>query len=430
MPRLLSLNNYHYRRGGADALFLEHDRIFRGLGWDTACFSMRHPSNEASPWNEHFAEELEFGRDYPPARKLLMASRVIYSFEARGKLAKLLDQWRPDVAHAHNIYHHLSPSVLDALRARDVPTVLTAHDLKLACPAYKMLNRTGVCERCRGGNLLHVVRHRCVHGSVGVSALVMVESAVHRWLGLYRRNLAYVATPSRFFSTKLAEWGWPAERLRHIPNFVRASDYEPRYEPGEYALYFGRLSAEKGLGTLIEAAAQVGVPLRIAGTGPLEQQFRAQAASCPNVRFEGYVAGEALSELVRGSRVVVLPSEWYENAPMSVLESYALGKPVIGARIGGIPELIAEEETGFLFQSGDRDQLAARLRQLTDAPDHRLAELGRTARELVSREFTEQRYVESMLALYSDLGVSVASSKGFAGGEGRTCSGAANALRG
>lgn len=407
MPRLLSLNNYHYRRGGADALFLEHDRIFQGLGWDTACFSMRHPSNEPSPWDAHFAEELEFGHDYSPTRKLLMASRVIYSFEARRKIARLLDQWRPDVAHAHNIYHHLSPSVLDALRARGIPTVLTAHDLKLACPAYKMLNRNGVCERCRGGNLTHVVRHRCVHDSLSVSALVMVESALHRSLGLYRRNLDCVATPSRFFATKLAEWGWPAERLRHVPNFVRANQYQPRFEPGDYALYFGRLSAEKGLGTLIDAAAQAGVSLRIAGTGPLERQFKRQAADVPNVRFEGYVAGEALHELVRAARVVVLPSEWYENAPMSVLESYALGKPVLGARIGGIPELIVEGQTGLLFPSGDRDQLAERLRQLWQMSEQTLAELGRAARERVCRQFTEQHYVESMLALYSSLGVRI-----------------------
>lgn len=408
MPRLLSLNNYHYRRGGADAMHLEHERIFERLGWETASFAMQHPHNEPSPWSEHFAEELELGQDYPAGRKLVMAGRVIYSFEARRKLGRLLDQWRPDVAHAHNIYHHLSPSVLDALRVRGVPTVLTAHDLKLACPAYKMLNDTGVCERCRGGNLLHLVRHRCIHGSLPVSALVMMESAVHRVLGLYRRNLACVVAPSRFFCAKLAEWGWPQERLRHVPNFVRAELYSPGYEPGDYALYFGRLAPEKGIATLIDAAARAGVALRIAGTGPIEEALRARAKRLGNVRFEGYVAGQALHDLVRGARVVVLPAEWYENAPLSVLEAYALGKPVIGARIGGIPELIQEGETGFLFPSGDGAALAELLATVAGLAPARLAAMGRSARALVARELTEQHYVDAMLGLYRDLGVALA----------------------
>jgi glycosyltransferase involved in cell wall biosynthesis len=407
MPRLLSLNNYHYRRGGADAMHLEHQRILARLGWETASFSMQHPDNEASPWEEHFADELEFGHDYPVHRKLVMASRVIYSFEARRKLGRLLDKWRPDIAHAHNIYHHLSPSVLDALRVRGIPAVLTAHDLKLACPAYKMLNNTGVCERCRGGNLTHVVRHRCVHDSLAISALVFVESAVHRLLGLYRRNLACVTTPSRFFRSKLAQWGWPEDRLRYIPNFVRSQQFVPEFEPGGYVLYFGRLAPEKGIGTLIEAAGESGVALRIAGSGPSEDTLRARASDFDNIRFEGYVAGEALHALIRRARVVVLPSEWYENAPVSVLEAYALGKPVIGARIGGIPELIEEDATGFLFASGDRHALAALLVEIDGLPASRLAEMGRHARARVIRDFSEQRYVEGMYQLYQDLGVAL-----------------------
>ena len=154
------------------------------------------------------------------------------------------------------------------LRERGIPAVMTAHDLKIACPAYKMFNQHGICERCKHGNLLNVAIHRCVHGSLALSTLIMLESGVHRLLRLYRDNLDRVIVPSKFYGQKLAEWGWPREQLVHIPNYIVADDYEPQYAPGRYFLYFGRLAPEKGVDTVVQAAARVGVHLRIAGTGP------------------------------------------------------------------------------------------------------------------------------------------------------------------
>ena len=247
MPkRLLSLNTYHYRRGGSDAVFFDHDELFRGAGWETAMFTMHHPKNEPSPWSEYFADELEFGHDYGLGQKMVMATKVIWSREAQQKLRRLLDKFRPDVAHAHCIYHHLSPSVLSLLHEQGIPTVMTAHDLKLACPAYKMLNSSGICEKCRGGNVLHVIANRCLHNSLSTSTLVAIESGIHKLLRLYRRNLDRIVVPSRFYEQKLIEWGWPAEMLVYIPNFIDANAYTPQYEPGSYYLYFGRLAPEKG----------------------------------------------------------------------------------------------------------------------------------------------------------------------------------------
>ena len=151
MPRLLSINTYHYRRGGSDVVYLDHARLMEEMGWSNAFFAMHHPDNLPTPWSRHFIDELEFGYSYTPWQKLVMASKVIWSFEAQRKLRALIDEYRPDIAHLHCIYHHHSPSILHTLSEAGVPAVLTAHDLKIACPAYKMLNRTGVCERCRDG---------------------------------------------------------------------------------------------------------------------------------------------------------------------------------------------------------------------------------------------------------------------------------------
>lgn len=407
MPkRLLSLNNYHYRRGGADMVFLEHDALFRNLGWETAVFAMHHPNNTPTPWDQYFADELELGGNYSFPKKLSMAGKVIYSLEARKKLTALLAKFKPDIAHAHNIYHHLSPSILSLLHENGIPTVMTAHDLKLACPAYKMLNSQGICERCKGGNILNLIKYRCIHNSLPISGLIAVESIVHRFFGLYRRNLDKIVTPSQFFRTKLIEWDWPEEKIAYIPNYVRADEYQPQYQPGIYFLYFGRLAQEKGVDTLIRAAAQAKVVLRIVGTGPDETKLKALAtAQGGNVEFLGYRTGENLKSLLRDARAIVLPSQWYENAPMSILEAYASGKIVIAAKIGGIPEMVLEGETGFLFESSNVDELANRLTLVSSLSDETIAQMGERARDYVSKTFTVDRYIDETLNLYRSLGI-------------------------
>jgi glycosyltransferase involved in cell wall biosynthesis len=410
VPRLLSLNTYHYRRGGSDVVFLEQEDMFRRLGWDTAVMAMHHPKNEPSPWSNFFVDEIEYGHEYGILDRLGMASKVIYSIEARRKLSALLDVFPADVAHAHCIYHHLSPSVLVELKRRGIPTILTAHDLKLACPSYKMLNRGGICEKCHNGNLLNVVTNRCIRDSLPISALIMVESAVHKVLGLYKNNLDSVVVPSLFYKQKLMEWGWSENKLTYIPNYVDTSAHTPHYKPGDYFFYFGRLAIEKGLGTLITAAALAKVKLRIAGTGPEGSYLKALAEEVGgDIEFLGFVSGEALWKWVREARAIVLPSQWYENSPMSVLEAYACGKPVIGSRIGGIPEMLLEGETGQLFESGNVTELAGVLRQFSDMSDSVVAQMGKTARDYVSRTFTAQRYLNEMLALYAGIGVHVGS---------------------
>ncbi|MEQ1601764.1 MAG: glycosyltransferase family 4 protein [Methylophilaceae bacterium] len=406
MTNLLSINNYHYRRGGSDVVYLEHAELMESQGFSNAFFSMHHPKNFPTPWSEYFIDEIEFGHAYSLADKLSMASKVVYSFEAQRKLKRLIQDFQPDVAHLHCIYHHLSPAILPVLKAAGIPTVMTAHDLKIACPAYKMLNSQGICERCNHGSVLNVIKHRCVKDSLAASVIVAVESGLHRYLDTYRKHLDRVAVPSRFFLEKFVEWGWPREKLIYIPNYVDVSKFEPLYQPGNYLLYFGRLAPEKGVGTLIRAAAKAGVPLKIVGTGPVEAEVKAISAQVGGeADFLGYRTGNELHDLVRGARAVVLPSEWYENAPMSVLESYALGKPVIGARIGGIPEMIVENETGWTFESQNVDDLAACLQAVMAADDAVIARMGQAGRDYVEKTFSRQRYVDSMLALYRELGV-------------------------
>jgi glycosyltransferase involved in cell wall biosynthesis len=409
MTKLLSLNSYHYRRGGADVMYFEHDALFRNLGWDTAFFAMHHPMNLASEWQSYFVDELQYGNAYTFPAKLGMATKVIYSLEARNKLLKLLLTFRPNIAHAHNLYHHISPSVLPLLRQEGIPVVLTAHDLKLCCPSHQMLNSLGLCERCKGGNFLNTVRHRCVHGSIAVSALVAVESALHRWSGIYRRNLDRIVVPSLFYKDKFEEWGWTPDQITYIPNFVKVADYAPTPQPGNYFVYFGRLATEKGFATLLKASLKSKVQLVVVGDGDLTSEVEAAVvASQGRITWLGRRSGRALFDVVAKARAILLPSEWYENAPMSILEAYALGKPAIGARIGGIPELIKEGETGLLFTSGNAEELSMAIEQIRDMPDSQVADMGCAARDFVVDRFTAELYRERMSALYAELGVAAA----------------------
>jgi len=331
---------------------------------------------------------------------------VVYSREAQRKLGRLLQDFRPDVAHLHCIYHHLSPSILGTMKDAGVPIVMTAHDLKIACPAYKMLNSTGICEKCKGGNLLNVVKHRCVRDSLAASAIVLVESSVHRLLNSYQGKLDKVVVPSRFFMEKFIEWGWPRERFAYIPNYVDSTRFIPGYDSGDYFLYFGRMAPEKGVATLLRAAAAAGVKLKLAGTGPIEAELQALAAGLGgDIEFLGYRSGSELHDLIRQARAVVLPSEWYENAPMSVLESFALGTPVIGAAIGGIPEMVLEGQTGWTYESGNVAALTELLSRVNGLGDAGRAAVGRGAREHVSTQFNRAGYLRATLALYAGLGV-------------------------
>ncbi|KSV89064.1 glycosyltransferase family 4 protein [Sinorhizobium sp. GL28] len=403
--RLLAINNYFYRRGGAEAVFFDHMKMFGDIGWDVVPFAMEHEDNEPSPWSDYFVSEIEYGRRTNLLRKVVQAASVIYSREAQRNVDRLIRSARPSIAHAHNVYHHLSPAIFSTLKHAGIPVVMTAHDLKLACPSYKMLRDGTVCEDCRGGHVYNVLRHRCIKGEATLSAVVLAETLVHRALGLYRNQVDRIVVPSKFYVEKLVEWGWPRERMVHIPNFVDVEDYSEQWTEGDYFVFAGRLAPEKGLGTLIRAAASSRQRLVIAGTGPEEAMLRALVEPTgADVTFAGYLSGQALHRLIGEARALVLPSEWYENAPISVLEAYALGRPVIGASIGGIPEMIREGETGMTAKPGDADDLARALTRMAALPSSERAGMGASGRRWVASEFSAAAYRDRTLDLYASLG--------------------------
>lgn len=412
MSRLLNVHRFRFRKGGAEAVYLDHLELFRGRGWSCAEFVMDHPRNEPSEWSGYFPPYFDAAS---APRSLKTLSRFVTSGEARQAMARMLDDFRPDIVHIHGLYQQLTPSVLEPIAARGIPIAYTVHDYKLLCPAYQLYTaELGVCERCAGGRTWHCAINRCLHDSRGVSAVYAGEALYHRWRGSYDAVTAFVM-PSRFVLEKHREYGFPGERLHYVPNFFATSTDAPidpaavaalRRMHGDYVLFFGRLSVEKGCGVLVEACARAGQKLVLAGEGPEEARLRALAEqSGARVEFAGYRSGADLWHLVEAAICVVLPAVWYENAPKSVLEAQARAKPVIASRIGGLPEMIEDGVTGMLVPPGDQAALADAIGRMAGLPADRRAALGEEARRRVLATFGAERYFTTMSGLYASLAV-------------------------
>jgi glycosyltransferase involved in cell wall biosynthesis len=409
--RLLAVHRWRHRKGGAEGVHLDHLALFRQRGWTCADFAVDHPDNEPSEWSGYFPAPVA-----PQAGLAGLAAlpRFFHSREAGANFARLLDDFRPDVIHAHGLYHHLTNAILAPARARGVPIVYTLHDYKLICPAYHFYTeRKGVCEGCRGGKQWRCLTNRCTGGGLAQDALYALDGLVQWHGGALRDSVARFVGPCRFIVDKFAEHGFPPEKLRYIPNFFESEDDAPasprevaalRAARGRHIVYFGRLSPEKGVDALIDAAAAAGAPLTIVGDGPkraeLEAQARALGADC---RFTGHLKGAGLWAQVEAATAIALPSVWYEIAPKSLLEAQARGKPIIATRIGGLPELVADGETGLLVAPNDRVGLAAALGRVLAMDERELAAMGAKGRAQAISQFTRQRYYREMTALYAEL---------------------------
>lgn len=403
---VLAVNKFYWLKGGAERYFFEVAAMLEAKGHRVVPFAMRHPDNLPSPWSAHFVSEVDFRARLSPVDRVRAAARVIHSREARRRVRALVRETRPAVAHLHNLAHQISPSILAPLRREGVPVVFTLHDYKLLCPTYRFFRDGKVCELCLGGAYLHATVHRCNEGSLAASMVNSLEMYLHRWSGVYRRHVDLFLAPSRFLRGKMIEGGVPEDKVIELPYCLRLERYSPRPEPGSYLLYAGRLSVEKGVEVLLDAMRELpGVELRIAGEGPLREALERRASLLPGgarVAFLGYQREEALRELVAGARLVVVPSVWYENSPLAIYEAFALGKPVVGARLGGIPELVEPGRTGELAAPGDAADLARAVRSLWGRGD--LAELGREARRTAERRFDAGRHYELLLAAYRRAG--------------------------
>lgn len=403
--KILVCNKFYRPVGGPETIVFDTVRELNALGHTAIPFAMAHPDNLESDYSQYFVSNIDYDlkRAKGAGRLLREAADIIYSREARRNIERLISDTQPNIAHAHNVYHQLSPSILGALKMAGIPTVLTLHDGKLLCSNMLFLRNGEVCERCAGRKFYHGVINRCVKDSYAASMVCFVEGTLHNWLRLYERNVDLFMTPSQFLKDKLVEHGRLREsQVEVLHNYADTKSFRPNYNPGSYGLFLGRVEPFKGVLTLLQACKETpDFEIRLAGRGSLYEKGQrvADAEGLTKVRFLGFQTGSDLSRQLGESRFVVLPSECYENCPMVILEAFSAGKPVIASRIGGIPELIDHGTDGLLFEPGNAEELASCMRQLAENPEL-ASEMGKRGRAKMEERFSIETYMQSLLSIY------------------------------
>jgi glycosyltransferase involved in cell wall biosynthesis len=400
--KIAILNNYFYIRGGSERVFHDEMNMLKDHNHQVAAFCRSHNLDPQYEFSEFFPYLLETEKFGLSSESIKTATEIVYSWHARRKLSLFLDAWNADLGHLHNIYGRLSTSVIDELWKRKIPAVLSLHDYKLICPSYKLTKAGGVCEDCKGFKFYYAIKNKCHKNSSLASGLYALESYFNYFRKCYLNKISFLISPSDFLRNKFIEFGWNPEQIKTVPNFINSDLLRPNFDKGDYFLYIGRISREKGVATLLKSFS--GLPsdarLLIAGTGPLENELKKKNANHPGISFIGYLTGEKLSSAIRNARAVVVPSEWYENSPMSILEAMAYGKPVIGARIGGIPEMIHDNETGCLFRSGSVEELTEKLLYVNTLSNQKIQQMGYSARSFVQEKHSPRSHYDKLSFVY------------------------------
>jgi glycosyltransferase involved in cell wall biosynthesis len=407
--RILYCNKYNFRFSGTEAYLFETMELMRSRGHEAALFSMADDRGPVTPYDRHFVPVTDFKRSAGLAQKTRLAFHAVYSIEARKRIGQMIDDFKPDVAHVRNIYHHLSPSILWELKSRGVPILYHINDFKLICPNYNLISSSGdACERCKGGKFWNVVREGCYSGGFAASTVLAAEAYFHNWISTYQKCVDLILAPSQFAKQKLMENGngWTDQRIEVLPHFQNCPAQAVPH-PGSAApiLYFGRLSAEKGIEDLLQATQCLpNIQLVIAGDGPQRPMLEALARSLrlSNIMFAGHLSGAALDNSIAASQFTVFPSRAYETMGKSILESYAQGRAVVASDLGSRRELINDGRTGLLYKVKDIAQLSSAIAFLHERPE--LAQkMGQEGLDLVKRKHSQEQHFQELERIYKTL---------------------------
>lgn len=352
--KILHINKFFDRRDGVDIYLHKLIQAQQNEGHEVHVLSTQSSKNSSAEDARYFIHRFDFSRSEGWKKDAKKASAFIWNREAKRMMQRVIKEIQPDCIHLHNIYHHFSSSILGVIRESGIRCVQTLHDYKLACPNYSMFTEGAVCERCKGGKYWNPIMHRCLAPGLLPNVLASVEMTMTKVTQSYERTVHRFIAPSRFMRDKMIEWGEPANAFAVVPNPIDVSSHRAK-RGGGYFLFTGRLHPSKGVDVLIRAFAEMpNLSLRIAGTGPDEHRLKhlARTTGATNVSFLGFVEPERLQEIRALAEAALVPSIWYENCPFSVLEPMSEGIPVIGSRVGGIPELLTHGETGFLAEPG------------------------------------------------------------------------------
>ncbi|MCC7356886.1 glycosyltransferase family 4 protein [Candidatus Uhrbacteria bacterium] len=401
--KILHINKFFDLHGGTEVYLQALMDKQKAAGYEVHALSTISANNNSSVDAARFVERFNMDRREGLVKDAKKAVAFLWNVEAKKATEKAIKELKPDVIHLHNIYHHLSSSVLRPIRASKIPCVQTLHDLKLACPNYRMYTENALCNRCLGGKYWNAITHHCLAPTMAPNMLAALEMGMTKFFQSYEKTVGMFICPSQFMLDKMVEWGEPAPKMTVVPNPVEIPQELTIKEKNGYLLSAGRLSTEKGINILIEAAAKVPhILIRIAGTGPLEASLKATVVrlKLKNVEFLGYVRKADMIPLRAGAVAMVMPNIGYENASLTALEALADGVPLIASRIGGLPEQAIPGQTGMLVEPGDSDGLAAAMQQLWQLPQAERDRLGQNGRKLVEQKHSWSKHLSALEQVY------------------------------
>jgi len=401
--RILFCNKYSFPFSGTEVYLFELMDLLRSQGHEVALFSMADPRARPMPYDKWFVPHIDFkDRTAGLLSRVKLAAHAIYSTAARHRLRQLIAEFRPDLAHIRNIYHHLSPSILWELKARGIPVLYHLNDFKLLCPTYNLVANGRACDKPCIGKYWKVFSKGCYAGSSSASMVLVAEAYFHHWLGTYDKCVDHFLTPSRFARDLLVKNGFAADKITVLPHFQKLQNQTPAPDANAPVLYFGRLSPEKGVADLLRAMQPLPhIKLQIAGAGPDRGALQqlAKELDLGNVEFTGHVEGKVLDQTIAAARFTVLPSRAYETLGKSILESYAWGRPVVASDLGSRRELVHERETGLLFQPGNIGQLTDAISYLASRPQL-TEEMGAAGRRWVETHHSPEDHYRQLMQLY------------------------------
>ena len=393
--KILLINKYLYPKGGAETYVFKLGKALWEAGHEVQFFGMADSRNEVGNDANAYTDSIDFHKK--SIKYLSYPFKIIYSRGTRKQLRRVIEDFKPDIAHLNNFNFQLTPSIVYELEKHGIPVVYTAHDVQLVCPNHKLRNGTvkGLCRECYGGRYAKCVKYRCVHDSGMRSVLGAAEGYLYRKLHTYKK-IDKIICPSEFMENELCQNPDIAGRTEVLYNFIE--DIKPsKAEKKKYVVYFGRYSEEKGIKTLLKAAkALPHVKFVFCGTGEMENEIN----EVKNIQNLGFLSGAKLNGVIEKALFTILASECSENCPFSVMESQTLLTPVLGADIGGIPELIDEGRTGMLFECGNAEELASKIDYLWKNPDV-CREMSKNCADIGYDTINE--YTEKIVGVYRDL---------------------------
>ena len=398
--KILMVNKFLYPRGGCETYMLNLAEALKAKGHQVEYFGMYDDNNTVGNSAGLYTTNMDFHSN--KLERFLYPFKIIYSREAYKKISKVLDSFKPDIVHMNNINFQLTPSIIYAIKKRNIPLVQTVHDYQMICPNHLLysFNETKPCERCIVGSKWNCFKHNCIHGSKIKSLVGSIEAILYSVLKTYKKVDLYVC-PSRFLEAKLlSESSLYSGKTIAIHNFIEKKPVPPKAEGQKpYVAFASRLSKEKGVTLLSEAAKLLGeYRFIIAGNGPDDECLK----NIPNVELTGFLTGDKLVELIANSKLMVLPSVWYENCPLNILETHSFGVPVITMNSGGMAELVLDGETGLLVNEPTPEALSQAIKKCFEDEEF-YAHIKTNCENMRDKIIEVSEYADIILEKYQDI---------------------------